>query len=245
MTATGQRASAEVVLATRAGTGRGRITDVPGEQPSAKPFVPAGADLDDLREAAASCRGCHLYEGTTQTVFSSGSPTARVVLVGEQPGDQEDRQGAPFVGPAGRMLDRALEEAGIERGDAYVTNAVKHFKFTRSGPGKRRIHQTPTAVELAACKPWLVAELRIIDPEVVVCLGATAGKALFGPGFRVTKQRGVLLPRPPLDDQEAARQNAFVVATIHPSAVLRADDPDAMYAGLVSDLRVAAAALAA
>lgn len=215
---------------------------MPGEQTSAESFVPVGADLDELREAAASCRGCHLYKDAIQTVFSSGAPTARVVLVGEQPGDQEDRQGAPFVGPAGRMLDRALEEAGIDRGDSYVTNAVKHFKFTLQG--KRRIHQTPTAVELAACRPWLAAELRIIDPEVVVCLGSTAGKAFFGSGFRVTKQRGALLPRPSLDDQDAARQSAFVVATIHPSAVLRADDPDAAYAGLVSDLRVAAEALA-
>lgn len=216
-----------------------------GERPGAEQFVPVGADVEQLREAAASCRGCHLHEGATQTVFSAGGPTARVVLVGEQPGDQEDRQGAPFVGPAGRVLDAALEEAGIDRAEAYVTNAVKHFKFTQSAPGKRRIHQTPTAAETAACKPWLLAELRIIDPEVTVCLGATAGKALLGAGFRITRQRGVLLPRPPLDEQEAARQNAFVIATIHPSAVLRADDRDAAHAGLVSDLQVAARVLAA
>lgn len=215
------------------------------DQPSAASFVPAGADLDGLRSAAADCRGCHLHELDNQTVFSSGQPTARVVLVGEQPGDQEDRQGEPFVGPAGRLLDQALDEAAIARSDAYVTNAVKHFKFTRSGAGKRRIHQTPDASELRACRPWLTAELHIIDPEIVVCLGATAGKALFGPSFRVTKQRGMLLSRPALDEEDAARQNGFVVATIHPSAVLRADEQerDKVFNGLVSDLRVAAEAL--
>jgi DNA polymerase len=215
--------------------------------PGAGSYVPEGADLDRLRKAATSCQGCDLYRDATQTVFSTGDPTARVVLVGEQPGDQEDVRGAPFVGPAGKVLDRALAEAGIDRGQTYVTNAVKHFKFTRSAPGKRRIHQTPTASEVTACKPWLLAELHVIDPEMIVCLGATAGRALLGPSFRVTKQRGVLLPRPPLDgiaDPEAARQNGFIVATIHPSAVLRADDPDAAYAGLVDDLRVAAEALA-
>lgn len=224
---------------------------MPDEQPGAAPFVPAGADVDGLRRAARACRGCHLHENATQTVFSAGAATARVVLAGEQPGDQEDRQGVPFVGPAGRLLDRALDDAGIDRSDAYVTNVVKHFAFTRSGPGKRRIHQTPGPLEVQACKPWLVAELRIIDPEVIVCLGATAGKALFGPSFRVTKRRGVPLPRPPFDDLagggETARQNGFVVATIHPSAVLRADagGRDAAYAGLVRDLRVAADLLAA
>ena len=208
----------------------------------AGPYVPAGVGLDRLRAAAAGCRGCHLYENATQTVFSSGEATARVVFVGEQPGDQEDRQGAPFVGPAGRLLDRALVEAGIDRGDAYVTNAVKHFKFSQSGPGTRRIHKTPEAAELAACRPWLTAELRIVDPEVVVSLGATAGRALLGPSFRVTRQRGVLIPRPPLDD-ESTTQNGFIVATVHPSAVLRADDRESAYAGLVADLRVAASAL--
>ncbi|MGH3318966.1 MAG: UdgX family uracil-DNA binding protein [Streptosporangiaceae bacterium] len=215
--------------------------------PTAAPFVPGGADLDGLRRAAASCRGCDLYEPATQTVFSAGAATARVMLVGEQPGDQEDRQGMPFVGPAGKVLDRALEEADIDRTKAYVTNAVKHFKFTRSAPGKRRIHQTPTALEIQACKPWLVAELAVLDPEIVVSLGATAGRALFGASFRVTKQRGLLLPRPPLDEEDAARQNTFAVATIHPSAVLRADEErrEAAYQGLVSDLRVAAEVLAA
>lgn len=213
-----------------------------GEHATAAPFVPAGADLDRLRRAAVDCQGCDLHKLDNQTVFSVGEATARVVLVGEQPGDQEDRQGLPFVGPAGRLLDTALDEAGIDRSNAYVTNAVKHFKFTRSAPGKRRIHSTPDATELRACKPWLAAELHIIDPDVVVCLGATAGKALVGSSYRVTKQRGALLPRPPLDEQDAARQNGFVVGTIHPSAVLRADEDnrDEVFAGLVSDLRVAA-----
>ncbi|WP_433180459.1 UdgX family uracil-DNA binding protein [Actinoallomurus sp. CA-150999] len=208
----------------------------------AEHYVPAGADLDGLRRAVQDCHGCDLYEHATQAVLGSGGPAARVVLVGEQPGDQEDRQGAPFVGPAGRLLDKALSEAGIERGDAYVTNSVKHFRFSQSGPGKRRIHQTPDVTHISACKPWLTAELRIIDPEVIVVLGATAGKALLGPSFRVTKQRGQLITRPPLDD-ESATQNGFYVATIHPSAVLRADDRDAAYAGLVSDLKVAAEVL--
>jgi uracil-DNA glycosylase len=202
-------------------------------------YVPPGAGLDGLRRAAAGCQGCDLYRDATQTVFSTGTAAARVVLVGEQPGDQEDRQGAPFVGPAGRLLDTALEAAGIDRGDAYVTNVVKHFRFSRPGPGKRRIHRTPDAEQIAACRPWLSAELRIIDPEVIVLLGATAAKALLGSSFRVTRQRGQLITRPPLDD-ETARQNAFYVATVHPSAVLRAEDRDAAYAGLVSDLKVAA-----
>src|SRR4051812_42714424 len=180
---------------------------------SAQDFVPEGGGLAGLRAAAADCRGCELWEAATQTVFSAGPAGARLVLVGEQPGDQEDRQGAPFVGPAGRLLDKALAEAGIERGDAYVTNSVKHFRFSQSGPGKRRIHQTPEVAHISACKPWLTAELRIIDPEVIVVLGATAGKALLGPSFRVTKQRGQLIPRPPLDD-ESATQNGFYVATI-------------------------------
>jgi uracil-DNA glycosylase family protein len=221
------------------------------EQPTAAPFVPPGADLERLREAAAGCRGCHLHENATQTVFGEGATTARVVLVGEQPGDMEDRRGRPFVGPAGQLLDRALGDAGIDRGDAYVTNTVKHFKFTMASTGKRRIHAKPEALEINACRPWLDAELALLDPEVVVCLGATAAQALLGRSFRITKSRGALLPWPPErpglaaepDGEEAARQAAHVLATLHPSAVLRADDRDAAYAGLVADLRVVAQAL--
>jgi len=216
---------------------------MPGEQPGAQGWVPSGADLDDLRRAATSCQGCDLHENATQTVFGDGSPTARVVFVGEQPGDQEDLQGLPFVGPAGRLLDQTLQEAGIARAEAYVTNAVKHFRFRQSGPGKRRIHATPDTWHVTACRPWLDAELAVLDPEVVVTLGATASKALFGPSFRVTRQRGMLIPWPGHEDEDAARQARYVVATVHPSAVLRADDRDAAHKGLVSDLRVAAEAL--
>jgi DNA polymerase len=201
--------------------------------PTAAPYVPATRDLAKLRRAAQECRGCPLYLDATQTVFGSGPRTARVVLVGEQPGDQEDRAGEPFVGPAGRVLDSALHEAGIDRETAYLTNAVKHFKFRTAG--KRRIHATPDTFEVAACKPWLQAELSVLSPEVIVLLGATAAKALLGPSFRVTKSRGVLMPSP-----VGAAQ---LLATLHPSAVLRADDRAAAKAGLVSDLRVAAAAL--
>ncbi|GLZ05931.1 uracil-DNA glycosylase [Actinomadura sp. NBRC 104412] len=238
----------------------------------ATPYLPkdpeARHDLGALRRASERCEGCPLHENATQTVFGAGEPGARVVLVGEQPGDQEDRRGAPFVGPAGRILDRALAEAGIDRHDAYVTNAVKHFKFkhTESG-GKRRIHETPNAGEMRACRPWLLAELRALDPEVVVALGAVAAKALLGGSFRVTRQRGELLPLPDLDligrpkaakvaaetaarerrarsPEEATGAEIRLLATIHPSAVLRADDRDAVYAGLVDDLRVAAEVLA-
>ncbi|RZS87485.1 DNA polymerase [Motilibacter rhizosphaerae] len=225
----------------------------PAERPGAQQWVPPGSGLDGLRAAAPACHGCELWEPATQVVFSAGSATARVALVGEQPGDQEDRAGEPFVGPAGRLLDQALEAAGIARGDAYVTNAVKHFRFTQTAPGKRRIHQTPDRVHVEACKPWLVSELAVVDPEVVVCLGATAAKALLGPAFRVTKSRGQLFPRLVADQSdEAAVQAGWLMATIHPSAVLHAgtgtDDAeaarDAAFAGLVEDLKVAAAALA-
>jgi uracil-DNA glycosylase len=212
------------------------------KEPGAEAYVPADADLDVLRAAATSCRGCSLYKDATQTVFGAGEAAARVVLVGEVPGDQEDKKGAPFVGPAGRLLDRALVEADTARGDAYVTNAVKHFKFKQDAPGKRRIHQTPDAVEIAACRPWLVAEFALLDPTVVVSLGAVAGKALLGPSFRVTKQRGVRMPRPAIGDLPA-RDDRFIVATLHPSAVIRADDREAVYAGFLADLKVAAQAL--
>jgi DNA polymerase len=213
------------------------------ERPGAAAFVPAHAGLDGLRAAAAHCEGCELYRDATQTVFSKGSPTATVALVGEQPGDVEDRRGAPFVGPAGQLLDRAVDEAGFDRSTLYVTNAVKHFRFRTDGPGRRRIHQTPDAVHVEACKPWLLAELAIVDPTVVVLLGATAGRALLGPSFRVTRERGRLLARPGHPDEPAAVQLGWMLATLHPSAVLRADDREAAYAGFVADLRVAAQAL--
>jgi DNA polymerase len=222
----------------------GVIDGMSQENEPARP--PSGVGLDGLRSAAAGCRACELWEPATQTVFGEGPETARIVFVGEQPGDQEDRQGEPFVGPAGRLLDRALADAGIDRGRAYLTNAVKHFKFVRREGGKRRIHETPTAGEISACRPWLAAELRIIQPEVVVALGAVAGKALLGPAFRVTRQRGVPLPLPPVDllgtsaAAETENTGGRLVATIHPSAVLRAEDRDAVYAGLVADLAVAA-----
>jgi DNA polymerase len=203
-------------------------------------FVPAGADLAGLVAAAAGCRGCDLadLEGT-RTVFGAGAPDARCVFVGEQPGDVEDRRGAPFVGPAGKLLDRALGDAGIDRSSVYVTNAVKHFRYRR-GDGPRRIHQTPEARHVTACRPWLSAELNRIRPSLVVLLGATAGQALLGPSFRVTKMRGRLLPGPP-------GAGAALLATLHPSAVLRADPErrDEVYAGFVADLAVAARELAA
>jgi uracil-DNA glycosylase len=215
-----------------------------GAFPGAEAFVPESATLEGLRTAALTCQGCHLYEQATQTVFSVGSSTARVVLVGEQPGDQEDRRGQPFVGPAGNLLDRALDDAGIDRSQAYITNAVKHFKFTQAGEGKRRIHQTPDQREIVACRPWLTAELMILDPEVIIALGATAGKSLMGKDFRVTKSRGALLEWPAREGEPAARAARFFVATIHPSAVLRADNRETAYAGLVDDLKVAAQVLA-
>jgi DNA polymerase len=206
--------------------------------PTAAAFVPAGADVPALAEAALGCKGCPLHENATQTVFGEGNIRARFVLVGEQPGDVEDRRGRPFVGPAGKLLDRALEEAGLDREQGYVTNAVKHFKFTMAGSGKRRIHAKPDAYEMAACRPWLAAELNRIRPELVVLLGATAAQTLLGSDFRVTRSRGQLLPGP-------AGSDAQLLATIHPSAVLRAspDSRDEAYAGLVTDLRKAAGAL--
>ncbi|WP_432514060.1 UdgX family uracil-DNA binding protein [Kineococcus sp. SYSU DK001] len=209
------------------------------QRPGAAEFVPAGADLTGLREAAAACRGCELWEPATQVVFSAGAPSGRLALVGEQPGDQEDRRGVPFVGPAGRLLQRAVAEAGIDVSTTYVTNAVKHFRFTQEAPGKRRIHATPDAGHVTACRPWLAAELAVVDPEVVVCLGATAAKALLPKDFRVTKHRGQLLRL------NTTKGEKTFLGTIHPSAVLRVPeaDRDAAYAGLVADLRTAAAAL--
>lgn len=189
-------------------------------------------DLDELRAASAVCTRCALYENATQTVFGSGARQAWLVLVGEQPGDREDRAGEPFVGPAGRVLDRALRDAGIRREDAYLTNAVKHFKFERSG--KRRIHQTPNVGEIRACRPWLDAELRTVRPTVLATLGATAAKALLGSRFRITKQRGEVVDW---------GDGVALVPTVHPSSILRVpeENRDDAYDGLVADLRVVAA----
>lgn len=217
-----------------------RTASAPEDAYTAAPFVPDRGGLPALRRAAAECRGCPLHRDATQTVFGAGDKNARVMLVGEQPGDQEDRQGRPFVGPAGRLLDRALEEAGIDPSEAYVTNAVKHFKFTRAEPRKRRIHKAPSLREMTACGPWLAAELAVVEPELIVILGATAGKALLGSSFRVGEARGALL------EHEIHGRPEKLVATVHPSSVLRAqDDKDrkAAYEGLVSDLKVAARAL--
>jgi DNA polymerase len=197
--------------------------------------VPQTRSLKALREEAAGCRRCHLWRPATQTVFGEGLKRARVMLVGEQPGDKEDLAGKPFVGPAGRELDKGLEAAGIARDEAYVTNVVKHFKFEERG--RRRIHQTPKRFEIEACRPWLDAELEAVDPEALVLLGATAAKALLGSSFRVTRHRGELL------DSELA---PMVSATIHPSAILRAPDDAARSAereAFAADLSVIAAAL--
>ncbi|MCI4064881.1 UdgX family uracil-DNA binding protein [Micromonospora sp. R77] len=225
--------------------------------PGAQEFIPPQADtIDQLRAAAAGCQGCELYRDASQTVFGRGDESARVVLVGEQPGDMEDQKGLPFVGPAGRLLRKAVDDAGLDPGHIYLTNAVKHFRFELRG--KRRIHQTPDRVHITACRPWLVAEFARLHPEIVVVLGATAAKALLGPTFRVTKQRGELLPWPaaaqhpedfvrvPVDNtgKVADAPAARLLATIHPSAVLRADNQDVAYEGLVKDLTVAARALA-
>ena len=183
---------------------------------SAADYLPDRRSLPQLREAAASCQGCGLYRNATQTVFGEGSRTAEVVLVGEQPGDREDIQGKPFVGPAGRILGESLDEAGIDPRKAYITNVVKHFKFTRRG--KRRIHKRPAAEEIQACLPWLDAELQTVKPKALVCLGATAAQALLGRQFRVTQHRGEFV------ESELA---PVVMATVHPSSILRAPDDEA------------------
>jgi uracil-DNA glycosylase len=202
---------------------------------SAAPFVPATTSIRTLSAAAHECTGCDLYKNATQVVFGAGPQKARVMFVGEQPGDQEDRQGQPFVGPAGAMLDKALEDAGIPRDEVYVTNAVKHFSWEPRG--KRRIHKKPRASEIKACRPWLEAELRAVKPVILVCLGATAAQAVLGPQFKLTQHRGTMHASP------IATQ---VLATIHPSAVLRAPDSEGRrlaYESLVDDLKVVAKAL--
>ncbi|MGZ3419229.1 MAG: UdgX family uracil-DNA binding protein, partial [Polyangiales bacterium] len=199
---------------------------------SAADFVPPHPTLDSLKEAAAKCTACPLYKLGTQTVFGNGLREAAIVLVGEQPGDQEDKAGLPFVGPAGRLLDKALEEAGIDRTAAYVTNVVKHFKWEPRG--KRRIHSKPNVAEIRACKPWVEEELKVVKPEVLVCMGSTAAQALLGKGFKVTEQRGQLI-------ETTLAPHAF--ATIHPSSILRERDEEARHRamkGFVDDLRIAA-----
>jgi DNA polymerase len=181
----------------------------------AAPLIPPGATLKKLREIAAGCRACPLWKTGTQTVFGEGSAHAKIVFVGETPGNDEDLVGRPFVGPAGKLLDRVLEEVGIDRNEIYVTNVVKHFKW--EAQGKRRLHKKPNAREIAACRPWLDAELEMIKPRVIVCLGATAAQALLGREFRVSRQRGQLIPSP---------LAPYVVASVHPSSILRAPDDE-------------------
>jgi len=206
-------------------------------EPTARPFVPQTQSVDALREAVKSCRGCELYKYATQAVFSRGPQDARVALVGEVPGDQEDLRGAPFVGPAGEVLDRALGEVRLSREQLYVTNAVKHFKFERVG--KRRIHKTPSPIEVNACRPWLETELAIVRPRIVVCLGATAARSMLGDQFRLMRQHGQWME---------TRWAPRTMATIHPSAVLRGDDPPTQernYGILVEDLGKVAAEMSA
>jgi uracil-DNA glycosylase family protein len=202
---------------------------------SAADFLPARKTLASLKRAACRCQGCDLYRNATQTVFGEGSKDARLILIGEQPGDREDMEGHPFVGPAGRLLDQALEAAGIDRDDVYVTNAVKHFKWMERG--KRRLHKKPSSREIAACRPWLESEIEVLKPEGLICLGATAAQALLGPAFRITQHRGELMK---------SDLAAWILATYHPSAVLRAPDDDRrhqMRQELIDDLRAAASAL--
>lgn len=205
------------------------------ELPTAAPLIPAHPSLKSLREAAAGCKACPLWKLGTQTVFGDGPRRARVLFVGEQPGNEEDLQGKPFVGPAGKLLDRALQEAGIDRRTVYVTNAVKHFKWEPRG--KRRIHKKPGAREIAACKPWLLAEMAVLRPEVIVCLGATAAQSLLGSAFRVSRQRGKFIP-----SDYAPR----LLATVHPSSILRAADEKTRQVEtgrFIDDLRVVAKTL--
>ncbi|MFI5511552.1 UdgX family uracil-DNA binding protein [Mycobacterium sp. NPDC051804] len=210
---------------------------------TAAEYVPDSRDVAELAEAAQSCKGCDLYLDATQTVFGAGSAKADFMLVGEQPGDQEDKVGEPFVGPAGRLLDKALAAAGVDRDRLYVTNAVKHFKFTRPERGKRRIHKTPNRTEVVSCRPWLLAELTSVQPDVVMLLGATAAQSLLGSTFRLTAHRGEVLHLPDTDDFPADPQ---IVVTAHPSSVLRGrpEDRDMAFEALVSDLRFAADLLA-
>lgn len=203
-------------------------------QRTAAPFVPANPNLPKLRQAAAACTGCDLYKRGTQTVFGEGAQHAQVMFVGEQPGDKEDLQGKPFVGPAGGILNRCLEAAGIDRTQVYVTNAVKHFKWEPRG--KRRIHKKPNQLEIAACRPWLDAEIAVVRPQVIVALGATAAQALLGRDFKVTQHRGELIET----------EDGLIVATVHPSSLLRAPDDATRHqetARFIDDLKVVARVL--
>jgi uracil-DNA glycosylase family protein len=208
-------------------------------------FVPNTHDLEELSTAAHSCKGCDLYLNATQTVFGEGPPDADIMIIGEQPGDQEDRVGAPFVGPAGKLLDKALAAADIDRDRLYVTNAVKHFKFTLPERGKRRIHKTPSRTEVVACRPWLFAEMMSVRPDVVVLLGATAAKSLMGNDFRLTAHRGDALHLPESAETTNLDFDPDVVVSAHPSSVLRGpqEDRERAFDALVSDLRFAAGRL--
>jgi uracil-DNA glycosylase len=212
---------------------------------TAAEFVPDSDDLDTLAAAAEGCKGCDLYLDATQTVFGAGAPDADMMVVGEQPGDQEDKAGAPFVGPAGKLLDKALAAAGVDRDRLYVTNAVKHFKFTLPERGKRRIHKTPSRIEVVACRPWLFAEMMSVQPDVVVLLGATAAKSLMGNDFRLTARRGEALRLPVAEETTNLDFDPDVVVSAHPSSVLRGppQDREKAFDALVSDLRFAAGRL--
>ena len=214
------------------------------DRPGAGQWVPDRPSLDALRSAAQDCRGCELYADATQAVMGEGPADASLMVLGEQPGDKEDLAGEPFVGPAGKLLDRALEEAGVDPASVFRTNVVKHFRFSGTR-GKQRIHKTPSRVHVAACGPWLVAELAVVRPQGVVVLGGTAGKALFGTSFRVGEMRGHLVDWPTgfAADQALAWTPPWVLPTTHPSAVLRSRNRDEDLASLVADLRVAAEAL--
>ncbi len=217
--------------------GRDGSSRSPNATGSAADLIPPKPSLPDLQHAARNCQACDLWKGATQTVFGEGAPRATVMMIGEQPGDQEDRKGHPFVGPAGRVLDQALAAAGIDRSEVYVTNVVKHFRWAPAERGKRRIHKKPRDSEIRACRPWLDAELAVVKPQVLVCLGASAAQALLGKDFRVTRKRGKLIE---------STLAPYVIATVHPSSVLRAQDDDSRHAQMsafIDDLRQVARAV--
>lgn len=205
--------------------------------PGAEKYLPARRTLTDLRAAINHCQGCDLYQDATQAVFGEGLKRSRLIMIGETPGDVEDRTGRPFTGPAGHLLDKAMRVAGLDRDDLFLTNAVKHFRYeTRGATGKRRIHKTPSQAQIAACRPWLMAELDVVRPEGAVVMGSVAGRTLYGPEFKISDHRGRVIELPD--------RPAWAVITIHPSAALRAEDRSAAFDGLVDDLRLAADQLA-